>query len=434
MQVKTYAMKRTLLVALAAILAAAVACHKQGNPPSHPDTRLIVSVDSSVGMVVESADTFLVRLKDPFSITATPLVYHVAPGARVSPAARRDDSTWTGRVDLSGNRIEEITVDADDHSQKFYVAYYYKIENYPVGVSDAVPNCLHFKGDTLYVGTTDGLYYSMDGGKDFAKSSIWNWGEVDTPRNILAIDDLDKGIWAGSVNYVLLGDGDTLHGALQFGLPGADSVLVTSFSFLGNAIWRDYYANDTLFYGTTRGLFFSFDAEVSVQFNYLLNQGDSINCIATPPGLLLVGTNKGLETSTDYGTKSFTLRSSVGPVYGLAVQGGLIYAAVNGGIAVSSDVGGTFATHNGAYGSNAPPAMKKVAVSGTTVVGASAIGLAVSWDGGVSFDFVAGDATNNNLIPGYEVNDVAFYGNKIYAVVKGNAKSGGGWVSVLTPR
>jgi hypothetical protein len=114
-------------------------------------------------------------------------------------------------------------------------------------------------------------------------------------------------------------------------------------------------------------------------------------------------------------TLSFTNRTTAdglgsNTAYGVYVVGSTVYAATNGGLAISTNGGATFTNRTTANGLGSNTSNDVYAVGSTVYVG-TAIGLAISTNGGTSF----ANRTTANGLGINTINGVSVFGTDVYA-------------------
>lgn len=393
------------------------ACQKHTINPS--DSTFFISIDSSVGSVAlnHSGDTFLVRLNEPWMISALPLAYHLSPGATASSGARPQgiswpgtDNIWKDTVDLTPNTVHVVTVTSENGKTRQYpIAFQYTVlrRNLPMEFSKDDVKSIFFDGDMIYVTTIDGLLMSVDDGLSFGNYRVYRPNDGYGP-NVNCVYARGKTIYAG-INDGLAMSSD---GGQTFTTHVYKSAGGYGFGVSGIAV-----QGDTIYCASGNGMLISRDggASFDTTTNGLITPGNPIPamwCVYASGSTVYAGGQSGLFISHD-GGRSFNLISLGGAyttrVNSIYVRNGWLYVATIFGFSVSPDGGNTF--YN--FGSNGLPGASQVSGYGNTV--AVAIGkLGVSTDKGQSYATYSGEIGLGNIVTAVTMN-----GDVIYAGTQG---------------
>jgi hypothetical protein len=383
-------------------------------PPPLPvpaDSTLTVTMAANDGIVLPTmeADTFLVRIKNPGLINAVPVVYHVGQGATLNEGHQLTDSTWSDTVDLSGNKVHLLKVTGPAGNTKTWgLAFEYKATLAAPMTSGYQVNCIYFTGDTMYLGTQNGLYRSLDMGLTYSLIS-----GLGTGVDVLSVVTQGDSIYAGTATGVSISN----NGGSNFTEHVFPSWYQYGAYFPGQAVYKQA---DTLYVGAGN-VDVSYDGGATYMDNVNglgnLPTPISVWCLYAKGDTVYAGTVFGFAVSYD-GSKSFTINSSgLGPggpgdaqCNGMAIDNGIIYVAAETGLGLSTDGGLNFteATTANGLGGNVVTA---VAVRDSLLAAATLNGLSLSRDGGKSFI----NLTTLNGIGGNYVTCVSIQKGAIYA-------------------
>jgi len=417
------------------VLASFIACKKSSNPASpvvkdsvsikavDSNVVLVVSMDTSVGVVLSShsPDTFLIRLNDPSSIAAIPVVYHIGTESKVNSGVIGKDSLWRDTINLQNNAVKGITVTAKNGKiANYFIGFQYVIENH---LLPGVANRLLWKGDTLYAATSAGLYFSVDDGKNFTQiPALGN-------QSVFGFYARGRSIFAGLVDRLAIStDEGRSFSDVTFAprVAGGD----------GFAAVSDISAQgDTIYFATWNGVRISrdggnsFDSTISDLF---FNGFTQVDCIAAAGSYVFAGTRFAFYVSAD-GGKSFTMDNNLKnpnlagatiQCNSVAIQNNVLYVGLNG-ICRSTDNGGSFSL--GLFSNGIGKPVTYISTSDSLVAVSTVYGLAISADAGRTYTTYLGQSgvgggTLNNAI------SAAIKGKTIYSGFNNN------YLSILRPR
>lgn len=357
---------------------------------------------SQNGMVLSfrQADTFLIHLDNPDLINAVPVIYHVKAGSTINAGHQLTDSTWADTVDLTANKARQVKVTGHDGNSKTWgVAWEYQVTvETPMNPYSFV-RCIYFAGDTLYVGTDDGLYRSFDLGVTYTKMSglgtVSVWSVVTSGNSIYVASN------SGVFVSVDGGNSFSAH-VLPFPTDGIYKQGGTLYVAGGNVYVS--YDNGSSYIPNENGLG---NLPIPIAVWCVYAQGDTV----------YAGTFEGLAVSYDVGN-SFTIHSSGlgagvegdAQVNNMAVVNDSIFVASESGLGISTDGGLTFTeatTANGLGGNT----LNVVAVGDGMVAAGTFYGLGLSHDGGKSFV----NFTTKSGLAGNFIMSIAIHNGTIYA-------------------
>lgn len=160
---------------------------------------------------------------------------------------------------------------------------------------------------------------------------------------------------------------------------GACSFNIPVYSFLKK--------NDTIFAGTTSGVYFSADTGKSwIEANSGFPVNTTVYTLASCGNTLIAGTNNGMYSSTDDGTGWFTIDSELknDTAFTLVPKGDTLFAGTNSGIYRSADNGLTWM--NCTTGSSLTLRITSIALSGGSIfAGGKDCGLFISTNDGMDW-------------------------------------------------
>ncbi len=392
-----------------------------------------ISIDSSVGSLTSKAsgDTFLVGLKEPSTVGAVPLVYHLPTGAAASSGKRQQqhffqmDNVWADTLDLTPNKVHTLTVTSADGTTKQYViAFRYKVERLDLPRMqsyDPIVNKIFFDGDIMYVATNVGMLVSVDDGKRFTQLDPTG-GDIGAGPALSDVYARGKTIYAGFRNGLAMSqDGGQTFTPRRF----ADLYPDRVFPVTGIAV-----QGDTIYATTVSGLMISRDRGVSFDTttNGLLYTNSnnvfysSLWCIYASGSTVYVGGQAGFFTSND-GGRSFIRSGLTSPggytlrTNSIYVRDGDIYLATIDGFSVLRDRGQTVMNYQG----SGLPGAQQISGNGNTI--SIAMGkLIVSSDLGQSYTTYYKELGLGNI-----VTSVTMKGDIIYCGTQG-------FITKITPR
>ena len=410
-------MARSLSVSL--FLCFLVACNKNNGSPSASGGNFYVSMDTSIGSASHSvsADTFLIHLKNPAITSSVPVVLHIPAGGRPDQGTKVNDSVWLDTVNISQNAVAMVNVTIGGKTTAYGIAYEFMINDYwSNALGKLSPESFYYTGDTLFVGSESGLYYSIDDGVNFT-----NVPSLASAAAAYKQGDGVNGVHvAGNTIYA------TVLAAVYMSRDGGKTFAEHDFTVVNSPTLTTatlidglFVQRDTLYLATQRGLIVTRDGGATYVKDTLgLGSPAIVFGVWAQGSTIYMATYNGLAVSTNGGS-SFTMRTSgLGTIFGsnvklshcLTVAGGVLYVGTDGGLSISKDNGLTFNTvgmPNGMGGNQ----IYGIAVAGNLVCAATNGGLSISRDGGASF-------VNLNVVNGLADNwigAVAIHGSKIFA-------------------
>jgi hypothetical protein len=366
-------------------------------PPSNPtsptapvesDSHLTVTIDTTVGAILpgHSADTFLVQLKQTKLIKQVPLVYHFTVGAAPDSGSRLTDSTWADTVDLSQNKVHEVTVTAKNGKKSVYaIAFQYLFINHPIIGGTQESDCrIVFNSDTIYVGTAQGIYKSIDGGQSY-----------------MLVNDLGGGL--ASVNDIFI-QGRTIYAATNLGVSistdngktFSSHTFPTGYPLYSNFPCTGIYAQGDTVYVAGGGVYVSHDGGNTYSPNSYNPQAPVpvlMSSIYGKGSTVYAGSYNGFAVSSDGGQSFVTYTNGLGDgnaqvqCNGFVVYNNMIYVADEWGVSISSNGGTSFIDYTSADGLSNPGDnwVSAIGVDGNLVGAATDYGISISTDGGKSY-------------------------------------------------
>lgn len=264
-------------------------------------------------------------------------------------------------------------------------------------------SAVYVDNNIIYVGASDGLYISTDGGATFTNKTI-------------------------ATVYDVYASGSNVYAATDGGLSistdgGATFTKKTTANGLGGYYVRGVYASGSNVYAATSGgLSISTDGGATF-VNRTTANGlgyNDVSDVFVSGGNVYASTYYGLSISTDNGN-SFVNYFDEFPVqvYEISVNGSSIYALTNSGLYISTNNGLTYTPYIPATGL-ASNYVKKVYASGNIIYAATDVGLSISNDGGNTF-------ANRNMTNGMAANEISNIfvdGSKIYLTHDGDELHG----------
>lgn len=353
-------------------------------------------------------DTLLVQLHTPDSMAAVPVVYTLASGAKASRGSRMTAEVWLDTLDLSGNKVQTVTVTAPGGQKHSYaIAFEYVIENAGLPLDGRHALAIFFDNNTMYVGTNQGMLKSTDGGLTFTDVNIPSLGYGAVygvyARGNLVYAATDSGVAVSSdggnsffmrvlkaplpsgvyfpVSQVCA-QGDTVYAASDAGVyishDAGNSFDSSANNFLSDGgfpgIWSIYAMGSTVYAGGQEGFYISTDGGRHFTGYAPLNSGRRCNSIYLADGLIYAGTIAGVSISGD-GARDFSDPSAGGQwpstnTYAVAASGSTVCAGGTG-FWLSQDGGKTYAQYTAASGLGGQPGnyltVNAVAINGGVI-------------------------------------------------------------------
>ncbi len=230
------------------------------------------------------------------------------------------------------------------------------------GLGFLTVNTFFRSGAMVFAGTTNGLYRTTDGGKNWAASS------VGLPANgsVVAISSVGRRIFTGipgSGVYVSTDDGAS-WAAANFGLADLNVSCLTTVATL-------QHTQVNLIAGTTQGgLFLSADSGASWFHAAAPQSSNIVGALVPVDTVIFAAMGEGLRVSTDGGSNWSTRGAGLpnSEATGLAIAGGTLYLGMNhSGVFASQDKGSTWSRSNQHLSNNEVTAMATLAT--TVLVG-----------------------------------------------------------------
>jgi alpha-tubulin suppressor-like RCC1 family protein/ligand-binding sensor domain-containing protein len=255
-------------------------------------------------------------------------------------------------------------------------------------------------GRFLYVGTANGLNFSVDSGDSFihANSSTLHSTAL---NNIIDMDSANRIFITSPTGVGISTDS------------GATFTYATTADGLGSDDVRGLYIDtgDNIYAATANGIAISTDNGAS--FTNTTGNGlasvDTRAVFVDNVGYIYVATDAGLSISRDGGTNydSYTTAEGLGSndVYDVVIgNDGVIFVATAGGLSVSTDNGLSYINMTTAQGL-ASNYVKGVSVEGAYIYAATDAGMSVSYSGATSYDFITtADGLASNTVNEIHIN------------------------------
>jgi hypothetical protein len=400
-------------------------------PPVESDSHLTVTIDTTVGAILpgHSADTFLVELKNTKLIKQVPVVYHFTVGAVPDSGSKLTDSTWADTIDLSQNKVHEVTIKAQDGQKSVYaIAFKYLFVNHLlVGGTQESETRILFNGDTMYVGAAQGIFKSIDGGQTYS---------------------LLNGLGGQTSVLDLFIHGSTIYAATNLGVSissddgqtFSSQVFPTGYPLYTNFPCTGIFAQGDTVYVSGGGVHVSHDGGSTYAADSYNPPGTvpvSTSSIYAKGSMVYVGSYRGFGVSVDGGQTFVTNTSGLGDgnsqvqCNSFVIYNGLIYVADVWGVSISGDGGNGFTDYTSANGlsDQGNNWVSAVGVDGNLVAAATNYGVSISTDGGKSYlNYGVDYGLGSNSTRGVTVR-----GNTIYVASSWDAIGSGG-LTVITPR